>query len=571
MKRILTILLAFTLAFTMSTPALAGSAVSEAIPLDSTSITIEQYQAYSISTKEELVNFAKLVNGGQDFDTATVYLLADIAFNEGTFSAGPAAEIYPPYLNGAPVGSDVATWTPIGTGINPFRGIFEGNHHTISGLFYDFGSGGAVAVFGACSSARIQNLKVDNFYFRGVNLAGICASMYYGTSIKNCHVTNGTMITRGLSGGIAGTAPSSHTGEGLVCSIINCTADTIIREGVRHTSGISENHDSGGIIGSCSSTQIVNCTSSGENSGTSNIGSIIGSAGENVTMSACNGLGIAAGSNYHSRLIGNDPSTGPHKHTFSTEYSWNENHHYYICSCGAMSGNGSHMFTQKVVTEPTGSETGLMEKTCTVCGAVFNETMPLRPSYTLEVEGSKYKDYIDLWQNSTLMIAAKEGAYVKDVILNGVSLGSVSQVSFTDGAVIRVIFAAKPAEEKELTAAEKKRIIRGVEATTIKASSVNVSNGSIRITWKKSPGYKVDYYQIYRSTKRNIGYGKKPFYTTKTGSATKYTNSKNLKVGTRYYYKVRGVRVIDGEKYYTQYSNKANRVAKKAVTPSGAY
>lgn len=93
--------------------------------------------------------------------------------------------------------------------------------------------------------------------------------------------------------------------------------------------------------------------------------------------------------------------------------------------------------------------------------------------------------------------------------------------------------------------AEIERIIKGVEATTLKATSSKTAKG-IKITWTKSKGYKVDYYVIYRSTKKNSGYGTKPFYTTKSSTAGYYVNSKDLKKGTKYYYKVRGVRVIDG-------------------------
>ena len=101
----------------------------------------------------------------------------------------------------------------------------------------------------------------------------------------------------------------------------------------------------------------------------------------------------------------------------------------------------------------------------------------------------------------------------------------------------------------------------GVEATTIKAKSV-LGKKSIKILWTKSKGYRVDYYQIFRSTKRYSGYGVKPFFTTKSGDSTSYTNTKSLKKGTTYYYKVRGVRVIDGKKYYTKWSTKAYRTFK---------
>ncbi len=133
-----------------------------------------------------------------------------------------------------------------------------------------------------------------------------------------------------------------------------------------------------------------------------------------------------------------------------------------------------------------------------------------------------------------------------------------------DNQGVSILPGEGPKEDSAAAEAEakKQKTINGVKNTTIKLSSTR-GKGYIKLNWKKSAGYKVDYYQVFRSVKRNRGYGTKPIYTTSSGSKTFYKNTKSLKAGTRYYFKVRGVRIIDGKKYYTQYSNKAYRTAIK--------
>ena len=129
-------------------------------------------------------------------------------------------------------------------------------------------------------------------------------------------------------------------------------------------------------------------------------------------------------------------------------------------------------------------------------------------------------------------------------------------------------FALVDAEELGLEVndeeqAKMEKLIAGVENTTLKASSKKAASG-IKITWTKSKGYRMDYYEVFRSTKRYSGFGKVAFYTTKKAKnplKTYYVNTGKLKEGTRYYYKVRGVRILDGKKYYTQWSTKVWRVA----------
>ena len=81
----------------------------------------------------------------------------------------------------------------------------------------------------------------------------------------------------------------------------------------------------------------------------------------------------------------------------------------------------------------------------------------------------------------------------------------------------------------------------------------------MKLTWKKSKGYNVDYYQVYRAVKKK-GFGKKAFYQN-SSDIRKYINTKNLKQGKRYYYKVRGVRLVGDKLVYTGWSNIDSEIA----------
>jgi len=102
----------------------------------------------------------------------------------------------------------------------------------------------------------------------------------------------------------------------------------------------------------------------------------------------------------------------------------------------------------------------------------------------------------------------------------------------------------------------KMEAIAAIEGLKIKASSTK-GKGWIKVKWTVSEEVEDVKYQVYKSTKAHSGYKK-----SITTSKTTFKNTKNLKAGTRYFYKVRAIGEVDGVTYYSDWSNKANRVAK---------
>ena len=177
---------------------------------------------------------------------------------------------------------------------------------------------------------------------------------------------------------------------------------------------------------------------------------------------------------------------------------------------------------------------------------VSNKTTLLEAEEALET--AKVKDAAD---KIATLSATPSKTELDAAIAAYEALSTESKLSFND-ELYADLMRAKDAYNAKL--------IAGVQNTTLKASSSAVK-GAITVKWIKSAGYKVDFYEVYKSTKPNSGFGKEgnPYFKT---TKTTYKNTKELKKGTRYYYKVRGVRVIDGVEYYTEWSNKAYRIAK---------
>ena len=155
---------------------------------------------YQISNVSELYWFAGLVNGtltdGTEQNTsANAVLTADIVVNKNVFDE-----------NGNLISDtdSLLAWTPIsGNSSNYYTGIFDGQNHTISGLYFNDENAQCVGLFNRIENSTIRNLGVINSYFNGnVEVGSICGYSHY-SAIENCYST-GTVNGNNYIGGICG-------------------------------------------------------------------------------------------------------------------------------------------------------------------------------------------------------------------------------------------------------------------------------------------------------------------------------------------------------------------------------
>lgn len=147
---------------------------------------------YELSTAAELYWFANYVNSGNT--SANAKLTSDITMNDGVLDS-----------NGDLNSGSFDAWSPIGGHGVDYSGEFDGNGHTISGLYFKNTETNNVGLFGkTASEAYIHDLGVKDSYFFGNSwVGGICGDFASGR-IENCW-NGATVIANGNdAGGICG-------------------------------------------------------------------------------------------------------------------------------------------------------------------------------------------------------------------------------------------------------------------------------------------------------------------------------------------------------------------------------
>ena len=158
---------------------------------------------YQIGTREELYWFARLVNGKLENEkkntSANAILTADIIVNEGVLDAVNKGQV-----------SDFIEWEPIGTSNiddNAYSGTFDGNKHTISGLYFDKTRSYQVGLFGYIGAkGKLFNVGVLDSYFQFSAEGGGVCGVNYG-ELQNCSNSSTVIGTekRANIGGVCGT------------------------------------------------------------------------------------------------------------------------------------------------------------------------------------------------------------------------------------------------------------------------------------------------------------------------------------------------------------------------------
>ena len=244
---------------------------------------------YQIGTVDELYWFAGLVNGDESVISkdipqntgACAVLTKNITINENVLDENGS-------LNGD--GSGLEQWTPIGSNVkNRYTGTFDGNGHTISGL-YVVSAGDYAGLFGYVLGGTIENVGVVNSYIRGIRfVGGVCGYNMNGT-IENSYNTGTVTVTGNYPsvGGVCGynsygtiensyntgkvTSTGSNADIGGVCGLnnngtignsYNIGAVSISRNGRFSVGGVCGNNN--GTIGNSYNTGTVTVTDADNN------------------------------------------------------------------------------------------------------------------------------------------------------------------------------------------------------------------------------------------------------------------------------------------------------------------
>lgn len=278
-----------------------------------------------IYNKADMEKFRDIVNTtGRTFKDNTVYVMNEINLE----------------------GSNADQWVPISN----FEGTFEGNNHTINGIYIDSNEDGIG--FFKSNRGTIKNIITSkDSFIKGKTYVGGVVGKNYGTIeyvINNAKVVStgaatGGIVGRGqgkisksanlgdISGGRASNG-TSHTG-GICGDLVNGIIEECFNKG---TVSIGTANMASGIASRSYGGTIENCYNSGTIIGTGNtFGGIMGYTGDSsepdIYVKNCYNIGkLQTGTYLQGGIVGND-----------TNRKMQASNNYWLDICGASVGSGN--------------------------------------------------------------------------------------------------------------------------------------------------------------------------------------------------------------------------------------
>lgn len=245
-----------------------------------------QASPYLISSAADLRYLSDMVNKGTDYEGKYFKQTADIIINTGHYDS----ETF----------KNQELWIPIGNYENPFKGFYDGENHTISGLYITefedlYDAFNNVGLFGTTSNSSIRNLRMTNCLIETdkVYVGGLIgyAKGSKDVLIENCHVYDG-YIKGHYVGGLIGKGTCNNK---VTFTISKCS----------NSATVSSEFRANGIVGQLASTksQVFNCINIGKVNGVTSAAGIVDYTKGSI-YNCCNAGSISASKGYAAGILG---------------------------------------------------------------------------------------------------------------------------------------------------------------------------------------------------------------------------------------------------------------------------
>lgn len=308
-----------------------------------------------------------------------------------------------------------SAWSELGSNANPFRGVFNGQGYTISGLTVT-ADNEAVGFFGEVAGT-VENLNVTDTvngsskYNWSYGVGGLVGWLNSGAVLKNVSVT----------GSVTGTYPTGGVG-GLVGYSQGTVNNAFVKEAVTGKTGSSV----GGLVGEQNGGSITDAYARGTVGGFANspfIGPFIGSATNGSSMTACFYEGSGVNYGYSDAAKG---VTNPTSATF-TDVHWSSPPWTIPAT-----GWPTFSITPTIRSSPQWAPPSIMPVTVTVNGHKAEVIGSLGYNAAQAIQNGTYRGYAEeraaLASGITYSGEGTHSAYLS-AILDGSGVGSQEHVS----------------------------------------------------------------------------------------------------------------------------------------------